>query len=294
MKYMDVKSASEKWGITPRRVRILCNDGRIDGAVRNGWSWVIPASTPKPGDGRVLRRFKALDIRPGTVDVDTLKDLKRLHTVSEYFSSPSLKRRVALTLSSLFALSGESVTEDEIERILSGFLVYNLSLKIHILTVNFFSLLKEESKRDVKLGEGELKRLYVSLLRGVEETDGSYEKGYVMRGGEKVERGDAIEITLTQYETMWSQMHALSSSLLLTGEMMRVAPYKDYSPLFFYLVFSSSLMRGGFIPPTIMPSSLDEAKAAYALVSSRGVYTDMTAFMERMLVKTYGEIEKDV
>ncbi len=53
-------------------------------------------------------------------------------------------------------------------------------------------------------------------------------------------------------------------------------------------------MRGGFIPPTIMPSSLDEAKAAYALVSSRGVYTDMTAFMERMLLKTYGEIEKDV
>lgn len=52
--------------------------------------------------------------------------------------------------------------------------------------------------------------------------------------------------------------------------------------------------EGGFIPPTIMPSSLDEAKAAYALVSSRGVYTDMTAFMERMLVKTYGEIEKDV
>lgn len=294
MKYMDVKSASEKWGITPRRVRILCNDGRIDGAVRNGWSWVIPSSTPKPGDGRVLRRFKALDIRPGTVDVDNLKDLKRLYSVSDYFSSPLLYKRVALTLSSLFALSGESVTESEIERILSGFLVYNLSLKIHILTVNFFSILKEEAKRDVRLGEGEIKRLYSSLLRGVEDTDGTYKKGTVMRGGEKVERGDAVEITLAQYETTWSGMHPLSSSLILTGELMRIAPYKDYSPLFYYLVFSSSLMKGGFIPPTILSSTLDEAKAAYALVASRGVYLDMTEFMERMLKKTYAEKEKDV
>ena len=41
MKYMDVATASEKWGITGRRIRILCNDGRIDGAVRNGWTWQI-------------------------------------------------------------------------------------------------------------------------------------------------------------------------------------------------------------------------------------------------------------
>ena len=33
MKYMDVATASEKWGITGRRIRILCNDGRIDGAL---------------------------------------------------------------------------------------------------------------------------------------------------------------------------------------------------------------------------------------------------------------------
>ena len=47
MQYMDVNTASRKWGITGRRVRILCNDGRIDGAVRNGWSWLIPADAPK-------------------------------------------------------------------------------------------------------------------------------------------------------------------------------------------------------------------------------------------------------
>ena len=176
MKYMDVKSASEKWGITPRRVRILCNDGRIDGAVRNGWSWVIPTDTPKPRDGRVLRRFKALDIRPGTVDVDGLRELRHLVSLPDFLSSPGFDNCMAHTLSFLFALNGEEVTVDEIMRILSGFLVYNLSLKTHLMVVNFVSILKEEAKREAKWGEGDLRRMYSSLLRGVKDTDGSYRK----------------------------------------------------------------------------------------------------------------------
>ena len=72
MKYIDVKEAAAKWGITDRRIRLLCSEGRIDGAIKLGWSWTIPADTPKPRDGRVLRKFKTLDIRPGTVDVDAI------------------------------------------------------------------------------------------------------------------------------------------------------------------------------------------------------------------------------
>ncbi len=294
MKYMDVKSASEKWGITPRRVRILCNDGRIDGAVRNGWSWVIPTDTPKPRDGRVLRRFKALDIRPGTVDVDGLRELRYLVSLSDFFSSPGFDNCMAHTLSFLFSLAGEEVTADEIMRILSGFLVYNLSLKTHLMVVNFVSILKEESKRESKWGEGDLRRMYSSLLRGVEDTDGSYRTGKVIRGEEKVDVAEAIETVFTQYDQSWSTMHPLTSALLLSGELMRIKPYKDYNVFFHYLLFASELMRGGYIPPMLTASTANEAKAAYALVSSKGVYIDMTAYMERMMKVTYEDIKKDV
>ena len=87
MQYMDVNTASQKWGITGRRVRILCNDGRIDGAVRNGWSWLIPSDAPKPGDGRVLRRFRNLDIRPGFVDIEALEEISEGVSVSDSSSS---------------------------------------------------------------------------------------------------------------------------------------------------------------------------------------------------------------
>lgn len=294
MKYMDVKTASEKWGITPRRVRILCNDGRIDGAVRNGWSWVIPDDTPKPGDGRVLRRFKALDIRPGSVDVDGLREEKRLFSRDEYFSSEKFNLHAARTISFLFALEGEEVSEEDAVRILSGFLVYNLSLSVHLSVINFVSVLREEGERETRWGEGEIKRMYSSFMRGIEYTDGSYRSGIVRRGEEDVPVQSAVETVVNQYESSWSAMHPLSSALLLSGELARIAPYNRHMAFFVYLVFAGELLRSGFVPPTLHLSSINEAKAAYALIASRGVYTDMTNYIERMMKSTYGELEHSV
>jgi len=33
MEFMSAREASEKWGISDRRVRFLCSEGRIEGAV---------------------------------------------------------------------------------------------------------------------------------------------------------------------------------------------------------------------------------------------------------------------
>ena len=49
---MTAKEASEIWGITPRRVQILCDKGKVQGAFRMGRTWIIPKGTPKPIDGR--------------------------------------------------------------------------------------------------------------------------------------------------------------------------------------------------------------------------------------------------
>lgn len=51
--YITLKEAAEKWGISERRIRILCSDGRIEGATKMGPMWVIPADSIKPDDKRV-------------------------------------------------------------------------------------------------------------------------------------------------------------------------------------------------------------------------------------------------
>jgi len=42
----------------PRRVQVLCEQGRIKGAVRLGWAWAIPKDAEKPDDLRVKKDKK--------------------------------------------------------------------------------------------------------------------------------------------------------------------------------------------------------------------------------------------
>ena len=46
--YMSVNQAAEKWGISDRRVRTLCSEGRIPGVIREGRGWKIPEDAEKP------------------------------------------------------------------------------------------------------------------------------------------------------------------------------------------------------------------------------------------------------
>ncbi len=52
MNYLSVKQAAEKWNMTPRRVQVLCNENRIEGAHRIGNVWAIPETAQKPDDAR--------------------------------------------------------------------------------------------------------------------------------------------------------------------------------------------------------------------------------------------------
>jgi len=52
MKYISVKEASEKWGVSLRQVQRLAASKRIPGAIKFGSLWMIPADAEKPPDSR--------------------------------------------------------------------------------------------------------------------------------------------------------------------------------------------------------------------------------------------------
>ena len=52
MEYLTTVEMSEKWNISPRRIGMLCAEGRIEGAVKKGKTWLIPEKTEKPSDAR--------------------------------------------------------------------------------------------------------------------------------------------------------------------------------------------------------------------------------------------------
>ncbi|NDO19738.1 helix-turn-helix domain-containing protein [Lachnospiraceae bacterium MD329] len=55
MNYITIAEASEKWGISERRIQKLCEENRIDGTVKFGRSWAIPKKAQKPVDARFKR-----------------------------------------------------------------------------------------------------------------------------------------------------------------------------------------------------------------------------------------------
>jgi len=66
MKYMSTFEAAEKWGISHRRVSILCNQDRIPGAQRAGSRWIIPEDAEKPSDARIKSgKYMKLQIKEG-------------------------------------------------------------------------------------------------------------------------------------------------------------------------------------------------------------------------------------
>lgn len=52
MEYMSAPEAAKKWGISERRVQILCRQGRIEGVSKLGYMWLIPQNATKPIDKR--------------------------------------------------------------------------------------------------------------------------------------------------------------------------------------------------------------------------------------------------
>ena len=53
MKYISTSEAAEKWGLSSRRIVVLCNEGRIEGAQKAGATWIIPENAEKPNDARI-------------------------------------------------------------------------------------------------------------------------------------------------------------------------------------------------------------------------------------------------
>lgn len=54
MEYLSIKQIAEKWGISIRRIQLLCSEDRIPGSTRIGSYWDIPADAEKTDDPRIM------------------------------------------------------------------------------------------------------------------------------------------------------------------------------------------------------------------------------------------------
>lgn len=54
MDYITIVEVAKLWGISRRRISVLCTQGRIPGAAKLGYIWAIPKDAKKPADERIV------------------------------------------------------------------------------------------------------------------------------------------------------------------------------------------------------------------------------------------------
>ncbi len=58
--YMTVQEAAMLWGISERRIQILCSENRIKGVVHLSRVWLIPKAAKNPQDLRLKKKTQGV------------------------------------------------------------------------------------------------------------------------------------------------------------------------------------------------------------------------------------------
>lgn len=159
---MTTKQASEKWGISDRRVRVLCLQGKIDGAWREGKLWFIPDSAPKPSDGRYKREESLIEqIIAKKAELDKRRPLTagELERLNQDFA-------VEYTYNSN-AIEGNTLTLRETDMVLKGLTIDQKPLKDHMEAVGHkeaFDYVSELVKSKASLTETVIKQIHSLVL----------------------------------------------------------------------------------------------------------------------------------
>ncbi len=311
MQYMSIKEASTKWGISERRIRILCSEGRVDGAQRSGWAWNIPVDAPKPGDGRRLRHLKNFDMRVGAQNFSSLDQQRQMfEQAASEISAEKLKagwNRICEALC-LCIMNDEEVpvSAGQVHRIFTSHVVPDLPLSTHLLLLNSRSILNA-MLRETGLGplygpnepmetsfwsEQALKDLHKSLMHSLDdEGSGIYRIAEIPAGG--AWGGDQrtfpvyqqMETLFVQYDREWRMLHPLVRGVFLFGELLRIRPFERYGTAIAWLGLAGELLAGGYPPAALDGSRLPEFKATLALTLRRGNYQGTARMVEESIQK---------
>ena len=115
--FLTTPQIARLWGISDRRVRVLCEEGKIPGAYKDGKSYRIPADAVKPVDGRKKKNEENLNIRFFKWNNQTIGTIDAANFVS--FAIPDFNNVVALYTRGADSWTSDQFTEFLSERVVS-------------------------------------------------------------------------------------------------------------------------------------------------------------------------------
>ena len=172
--YITVKQAAEKWGISERRIRVLCVQGKINGAYQEGRGWKIPTDALKPADGRykskesilliIDKKKKELDTRRPLTEGEVARFNEEFVVEYTYNSN---------------AIEGNTLTLRETDLVLKGLTIDKKPLKDHMEVIGHkeaFDYIRKLVKDNIPLSENIIKQIHFLVLADKKDDRGVYRR----------------------------------------------------------------------------------------------------------------------
>ena len=293
MEYISVQKAAERWGLSDRRVRLLCEQRKVEGVIREGRSYRIPADAVKPLDGRVLRgktipkeyallfsRVDALKAQLSKRRPLTLGELKRLQ--EEFL--------VEFTYNSN-AIEGNTLTLRETALVLEGITIDKKPLKDHLEAVGHrdaFLYVRQLISGKEPMSERVIKEIHSLVMMDRPDDKGLYRRIPVTIAGAFHEPPQPYLVAAQMEQLIAAQKgtkeHPIEKAALFHLDFEGIHPFIDGNGRTGRLLLNFMLMQHGYPPIDV---KFADRKRYYDCFDS--YYKDKTAVPMVEMVSEYLE-----
>lgn len=249
---------AEQWDISDRRVRILCQQGKIDGVIRKGRAWLIPADAKKPIDSRTTR-YQRNDSPYSELfaEVDALKAELDKHRPLTQGELQRLREEFLIEYTyNSNAIEGNTLTLQETALVLEGVTIDKKPLKDHLEAVGHrdaFLYIQDLVKNNIPFSESIIKQIHALVLMDRPEDRGVYRRIPVRIMGAYHVPSDPVLVP-EQMESLVAEfaankkMHPIERAAIFHLKFEGIHPFVDGNGRTGRLILNLMLMQAGYPP----------------------------------------------
>ena len=258
MEYMTAAQIAEQWNISDRRVRILCQQGKIDGVVRQGRVWLIPANAKKPADGRASR-YQRNDSPYAELLAEVDAQKAELNKRRPLTQGELQRLRDEFLIEYTYhsnAIEGNTLTLQETALVLEGVTIDKKPLKDHLEAVGHrdaFLFVQDLVKNNIPFSESIIKQIHTLVLMDRPEDRGVYRRIPVRIMGayhvppDPLLVPEQMEKLIAEFENN-KKLHPIERAALFHLKFEGIHPFIDGNGRTGRLLVNLELMKAGYPP----------------------------------------------
>ena len=294
MDYLKVSEAAAKWGISARRVRRLCADGRIGGVVRRGNLYLIPKDALRPTDARSHRNMAtAYTLLLRQID-DLRQKLATMRPLSPAEVDALREEFVVEHTYNSNAIEGNTLTLKETQLVLQGVTIDRKPLRDHLETVGYrdaYFYIEQLGKEQKELTLWKICAIHSLVLADRAEDRGRLRRVPVTIAGALTTPAQPYQIEpmmsalLADMETAYNNLHEVEKIALFHLRFENIHPFIDGNGRTGRLLMNLQLIKAGYPPINVKFADRRRYYDAFDSYARNGSAEAMTTLIAEYLVE---------